>query len=303
MSPLDSTMPALLSLTTAIGMACLMVGLWLALRRILAGPVVARQAGLRHATPGPSRWRDLVGGLMQSRSEEARAAQRKMLMQAGLDGPNALFYLALAKLVLALLLALICAVVMTLDWVQLRLSPTRQGVVILLVAVIGFILPSILVRNAADRYIDRIARALPDALDLMLVCVEAGQSLDQALVRVARAMHGIHPDLAERFAATAEALKAGEDRRAAFDRLAWSTDNADLKSFAAVVLQASAMGTPVAETFRVYSADQRDRRYRRVEEQANMLPTKMTLGTMVLTVPPLLLLLLTPAMYRILNSF
>jgi len=116
-------------------------------------------------------------------------------------------------------------------------------------------------------------------------------------------MKRIHPELAERFAATSEALKAGEDRADAFARLAYVTDNLDLQSFAAVVLQASSMGTPISDTFRIYAEEQRERRFSRIEEKANMLPTKMTLGTMVFTVPSLLLLLLTPAVYSILQSF
>lgn len=84
--------------------------------------------------------------------------------------------------------------------------------------------------------------------------------------------------------------------------LAQVTDNSDLRQYATLVLQSSTLGTPMAHTLRVFSADLRDRRIRRVEERANVLPTKMTLGTMMFTVPPLLVLLMTPAIYRLITA-
>lgn len=242
----------------------------------------------------------LLSGNGDSAKQEHR---RKRLFQAGFSGPGVLYQYSFVKLLSGLTAAII-AVCMLIGLSILSNFPTDRWLLFCAFGfLMGYTLPSLLVRRLAQRYVDRIARDLPDALDLMLVCVEAGQSLDQSLTRVARSMKRIHPELAERFAATSEALKAGEDRADAFARLAYVTDNLDLQSFAAVVLQASSMGTPISDTFRIYAEEQRERRFSRIEEKANMLPTKMTLGTMVFTVPSLLLLLLTPAVYSILQSF
>lgn len=230
-------------------------------------------------------------------------AVRRRLFQAGFVGPQSLYLFALAKLGGAVTALVIMGAVIAAFPAFRAAEPLQWLTFLVLAFIIGYALPGVLVASWARRYVDRIAKGLPDALDLMLVCVEAGQSLDLSLVRVSRLMRDLHPELAERFSATADALKAGEDRASAFKRLATETENPDLEDFARVILQSSAMGTPVAETFRVFAAELRNKRMRQVEEQANVLPTKMTLGTMMFTVPPFLLLMLAPAVYTILTSF
>lgn len=296
----DDLTPILLSVLLAAGILCLMFGLFLHVEPRLAAGRGGLKAQLRRSQ-SEGKW--LFGRLLESGSESSREAIRKTLIQAGFDHPSAPLFLSVSRILSSIILAALSASVLMQEVIPVDVSPRSQKMIFVLMAIIGYVLPGLAVKKAAEQYVDRIAKALPDALDLMLVCVEAGQSLDQALVRVSRSLYGIHPELAERFSATAEAIKAGEDRRGAFDKMAYMTDNADLKAFAAVVLQSAGMGTPVSEVFRVYSADQRDRRIRKIEEKANILPTKLTLGTMMLTVPPLLLLLLTPAVYSILQSF
>ena len=241
--------------------------------------------------------------LLGENDAKRQEALRRRLFQAGFTGPQTPYLFALSKLGTGGVgIVVMGAVLATFPAFQAG-GPLQWLTFFVLAFIIGFSLPGVLVSSWAQRYVDRIAKGLPDALDLMLVCVEAGQSLDMSLVRVSRLMRDLHPELAERFSATADALKAGEDRASAFERLATETENPDLEAFARVVLQSSAMGTPVADTFRVFAAELRTRRMRRIEEQANVLPTKMTLGTMLFTVPPFLLLMLAPAVYTILTSF
>lgn len=241
--------------------------------------------------------------LFEEKDSVARAELVKKLAQAGFPGPRAPFLFVFSKL----FVGMVVSVAVVIFFLMLPNASVQGGLQWLIILSLGFLvgysLPGVIVESRAQRYVERIAKGLPDALDLMLVCVEAGQSIDMSLVRVARSLHRLHPDLSERFAATAEALRAGDDRASAFERLAYDTDSAELKSFGRAILQASSMGTPVAETFRVFSTDQRQRRIKKVEEYANILPTKLTLGTMFFTVPPFLLLLLTPALYSISKSF
>lgn len=241
--------------------------------------------------------------LFEEKDNVARAELVKKLAQAGFPGSRAPFLFVFSKL----FVGMVVSIAVVIFFLMLPNASVQGGLQWLIILSLGFLvgysLPGVIVESRAQRYVERIAKGLPDALDLMLVCVEAGQSIDMSLVRVARSLHRLHPDLSERFAATAEALRAGDDRASAFERLAYDTDSAELKSFGRAILQASSMGTPVAETFRVFSTDQRQRRIKKVEEYANILPTKLTLGTMFFTVPPFLLLLLTPALYSISKSF
>lgn len=167
---------------------------------------------------------------------------------------------------------------------------------------VGYFLPTMVVDKRRSGWKRRIELAVPDAMDFMLVCVEAGQSVDLAAARVGVELEPIHPDLAMRFGDLTKELAAGASREEAFANLATVTDNRDLRQFGTLVVQSSVLGTPMAHSLRVFASDIRDRRIRSVEEKASVLPTKMTLGTMMFTVPPLLILLMTPAIYRLLNT-
>jgi len=289
-----------LAVLLALGVGTLLIAFGL---MFIGGQAALPGRSLSKASNNSSFLHTAVLRLLGENDAKRQDAARRRLFQAGFAGPQALYLFAVAKLGGGAIAFVIMGAVIA-AFPEFRAADPLQWLAFLSLAfVIGYSLPGVLVDSWAKRYVDRIAKGLPDALDLMLVCVEAGQSLDLSLVRVSRLMRELHPELAERFSATADALKAGEDRASAFERLATETENSDLQAFARVILQSSAMGTPVAETFRVFAAELRNRRMRQVEEQANVLPTKMTLGTMLFTVPPFLLLMLAPAVYTILTSF
>lgn len=226
-------------------------------------------------------------------------AEARILAQAGFDHPLAVTTFYAVKLAAAAVFAV------TGFWfsVMSGLSPGQPFLFNTLAAGVagglGFWLPSFVVEKRRAAWRRRIEIAIPDALDFMLVCVEAGQSLDLAAQRVALELEAVHPDLALRFQVLTKSLAAGAERQDAFNHLAQSSENDDLRQFATLVVQSATMGTPVAHSLRVFAADLRDRRVRKVEEKAAVLPTKMSLGTMMFTVPPLLILLLAPSVYRI----
>ncbi len=178
------------------------------------------------------------------------------------------------------------------------LLPARLGLLVVGFGV-GYLLPVKLLQQRVRAYRVRIDRAVPDALDLMQICVDAGQSLDQAFLRIARELAPVHPELASHFAWSSEAIAAGLERQEALLKIAQETGNEDLRLLAMTVVQAAKLGTPISRTLRVFGDDLRDRHVRKIEERTSVLPTKMTLGTMFFTVPPLLILLLTPAIVRI----
>ncbi len=134
---------------------------------------------------------------------------------------------------------------------------------------------------------------------MMLVCVEAGQSLDQSIIRVSREIRAGYPALADEYQTVAQELKAGKDRIQVLRDMSERAGVPDVSSFVTVLIQSASFGTSIADALRVYAAEMRDKRVMRAEEKANTLPTKMTLATMMLTVPPLLIILIGPSVYGI----
>jgi tight adherence protein C len=129
----------------------------------------------------------------------------------------------------------------------------------------------------------------------MLVCVEAGQSLDQAIVRVASEMKSSYPEISQEFEVVAYEMKAGKDKDTVLRDFGTRCGVQDVRAFVTVMIQSATFGTSIAEALRVYAGEMRDKRVMRAEEAANKLPTKMTLVTMMLTVPPLLVILVGPS--------
>lgn len=153
-------------------------------------------------------------------------------------------------------------------------------------------------RRQAGRQ-EAITNGFPDSLDMMLVCVEAGQSLDQSILRVSAELKSGFPELSHEFEVVSHELKAGKDKASVLKDMADRAGVQDIRSFVTVLVQSQQFGTSIAEALRVYASEMRDKRVMRAEEAANKLPTKMTLATMMLTVPPLLIILIGPSIYSI----
>jgi len=137
---------------------------------------------------------------------------------------------------------------------------------------------------------------------MILVCIEGGQSLDQAMARVGEEMATSAGPLAQEFALVTHEFRAGKDRILVLRDFAARCAVSDVSSFVTVLIQSTAFGTSIAQALRVYAAEMRDKRLMRAEEKANVLPTKLTLGTMMFTVPPLILILVGPSFIMILRA-
>ena len=166
----------------------------------------------------------------------------------------------------------------------------------------GYYIPQYWVQRRLQTRQSEIVSGFPDALDMMLVCVEAGQSLDQSIIRVAKESAAGYPALAEEFEMVAHEVKAGKERVMVLKDMSERVGIADVSSFVTTLVQSATFGTSIAEALRVYSAEMRDKRVMRAEEKANTLPTKLTLGTMMFTLPPLLIILIGPAVHGIAKS-
>lgn len=239
---------------------------------------------------------------LEPQDEEELSAVRTKLMQAGYKSPSAvrLYYFAQFALGLGLLTAGGLWL-----WVSRNGNIDTNGFIKFALApcVIGYMAPKYWVTRRQAERSEEIAQGFPDSLDMMLVCVEAGQSLDQAIVRVAAELRTGFPALAEEYEIVAHQMKAGKDKTTVLRDLAARVDNDDVSSFVTVLIQSQAYGTPISEALRVYAGEMRDKRVMRAEEKANTLPTKLTLTTMMLTVPPLLVILLSPSLIDISQAF
>lgn len=163
----------------------------------------------------------------------------------------------------------------------------------------GYYGPSYWVDKRREKRQNEILDGFPDALDLMLVCIEAGQSLDQAIQRVAKEIAPSAPALSEEFTMVSNEMRAGKDRATVLKDMSERCDIQDISAFATVMIQSATFGTSLGDALRVYASEMRDKRVTRAEEKANTLPTKMTLCTMMFTVPPLLIIMVGPSVYSI----
>lgn len=236
---------------------------------------------------------------LEPQSAEELSASRLRMMRAGYRSKNAVRIFHFSQLVLgigALLIGTIYALIQS----QIAPLSTQQMLLYtLLPGAVGYYLPKYWVDKRLQERQTEITQGFPDALDMMLVCVEAGQSLDQSILRVARESRAGYPALAEEFEIVANEVKAGKERVTVLKDMSERVGIADVTSFVTTLVQSATFGTSIAEALRVYSAEMRDKRVMRAEEKANTLPTKLTLGTMLFTVPPLLIILIGPSIYGI----
>jgi len=250
---------------------------------------------------GNDKLEKFAGFLEPQTAEEMSEAMMRMT-RAGYRGKNAVrtFHAAQFALGIAFLALGVAYSFLTSTG---EVSTTTLLMSVLLPGGFGYYLPKYWVERRIQVRREEIQNGFPDALDLLLVCVEAGQSLDQGIIRVSKELAQGYPALAEEFAMIAHEIKAGKDKiqvlRGFGDRVAVP----DVNSFVTVMIQSQTFGTSIADALRVYASDMRDKRVMRAEEAANKIPTKMTLGTMMFTVPPLLIILVGPSVHDMLDTF
>lgn len=231
---------------------------------------------------------------------EAMSKTRTMLIRAGYPQRDAARTLVAAQILMGLgSLVLGGAYVVFLAGDMTLLQKVGYA---LIPGAIGYYGPRYWIQKRVAKRQEEIQDGFPDALDLLLVCVEAGQSLDQSIIRMAKEIEPSYPALAGEFLMVSQEMKAGKDRPEVLRSMADRCDIKDITSFVTVLIQSSSFGTSIADALRVYASEMRDKRVMRAEEKANVLPTKLTVGTMLFCLPPLLIILIGPSLHGIAES-
>ncbi len=222
---------------------------------------------------------------------------RVRFMQAGLRDASWPVIFFAAKTVLALLLPGLFVVYQGITSVELTLN--TQVLILLLLASIGYYLPNMVLSSAMRRRQRELMEALPDALDLMLVCVEAGLGLDAAMNRAAGEIGLRSEALADELNLVALELRMGVKREHALRNLAVRSGVDDISSFVAMLVQSDRFGTNVADALRVQAETMRTHRRLRAEETAAKIPLKLLFPLIFFIFPSLMLVLMGPAMISI----
>ena len=228
---------------------------------------------------------------------EAHRLQKK-LMQAGYRSPNApVVFRALQLGVLFGYPAFVLLVGVAIA------RPFDQLLIPVLVAFVkGFFLPRLWLNRAVKRRQQRVRWGLADALDLMVVSIEAGLGLNAALVRVGEELKHVHPDISEEFELTNLEIRVGRDRDEALRNLAERTGVEDLRSLVAMLIQADRFGTSIARAVRVYSDSLRTKRRQRAEQAAQKAAVKLLLPLACFLFPTLFIVILGPAALNLIDT-
>ncbi len=241
-------------------------------------------------------------GFLEPKDEETMTTARLTMLRAGYKGKNSVRMFHFAQLVLGIgFLAVGMTYAIVLSSTQ-EVSTQFMAIATIGPGGAGYYLPQYWVKRRVQQRRDVIVSGFPDALDLMLVCIEAGQSLDQSINRLAVESRAGYPALAEEFDMVAQQIKAGKERVQVLKDMSDRVGVPDISSFVTTLVQSATFGTSIADALRVYSIEMRDKRVMRAEEKANTLPTKLTLGTMLFTLPPLLIILIGPSIAGIVKN-
>jgi tight adherence protein C len=261
-----------------------------------------RRAKLVQKNETADRLRAFLSSLRMLQDEQLKAAQHKLL-QAGIRKKEWAVAVIFGRLVLPIVFGGLMIVYVYLldgfpDWSALK----RYGLVASTL-VLAYKTPDLFLKNKINKRSDAIRKGLPDALDLLVICAEAGLTVDAAFNRVSRELGKAYPELGEEFALTAIELGFLTDRRQAFENLAMRIDLDAVRGVVTTMIQTEKYGTPLASALRVLSGEFRNERMMRAEEKAARLPAIMTVPLILFILPVLFVVILGPAACSLNDSF
>jgi len=235
-----------------------------------------------------------IGRAVAGSPEAAPSKYRQRLLWAGYSEPRAVLLLIGAKVGLAILAGAGYFVYTTL---ALRVVPAPRLIAIsLILAVVGFFFPDFWLRNRIKARQREIVNTMPDVLDLLMVCVEAGMGFDAAVARVAEQPEGRHSPLHQEMLRMHLEVRAGRPRAEALRALGERTGVDDVKAMVTAFVQTEKLGTPLGKTLRIHADSARVKRRHRAEERAHLAPLKMLFPTVFFLMPAFFLVTLAPSL-------
>ncbi len=246
--------------------------------------------------------KETMEGMKVLQESQVKIIQQK-LAQAGFRNKEMAIVVLFARMVLPVVLGLIGVVIFYWtetfpDW-----GSTKRFMGFAALCVLGYKGPEIYLSNISGKRTKAIQKGLPDALDLLVICAEAGLTVDAAFNRVAKELGRAYPELGDEFALTAIELSFLTERRQAFENLAYRVDLDAVRGVVTTMVQTERYGTPLASALRVLSAEFRNERMMRAEEKAARLPAIMTVPLIMFILPVLFIVILGPAACSIADAF
>ena len=268
---------------------------------IVTGTAKKRASVIRKSET-TDRLRDTLSSLKVLQDSQLKAVQQK-LAQAGIRKKELAFVVLFARLVLPIVFGGIAALVLYVFRVYPDLSSIKKFVAFAAALGIGYKGPEIYIGNLIGKRTTAIRKGLPDALDLLVICAEAGLTIDAAFNRVAKELGRAYPELGDEFALTSIELSFLTERRHAFENFAYRVNLDSVRGVVTTMIQTERYGTPLASALRVLSAEFRNDRMMRAEEKAARLPAIMTVPLILFILPVLFVVILGPAACQISDNF
>lgn len=264
-------------------------------------------AGSGNSTSGDDgdfmvRWLEPVGGIIMPDNDWQQSTLQKELVLAGYRHPSAIYVLLSCKLILALATPLAVSMAFMSTGNGAFLMEALGLLLVALLSFIGFMLPDYVLARTARKRRDHFTEAFPDALDMLVVCVEAGLGLDAAINRVARELRISYPMLAQELELTSAETRAGKGRIEALRAMADRMDIEQAKSLVSLLIQAERYGTSIGSALRIYAEEMRVDRIQRAKTKAAKLPTQLLIPVVMFIFPALFLVVLGPAVISIFDN-
>ena len=225
---------------------------------------------------------------------------RDLLKMAGLRGQAPLVAYMFFRLIMPIIVTIV-ALFYIFVVINLQHPPIAKFGMALAAGYVGFYLPNVFLKNLVQKRQASIVQAFPDALDMLLICVQAGMSIEAAFGKVSKELASQSLELAEEFSLTTAELSYLQDRRVAFENLGKRTGIAGIKAVATALIQAERYGTPVGQALRVMAKENRDARMSEAEKKAAGLPPKLTVPMIVFFLPVLFVVILGPAILQVMK--
>jgi tight adherence protein C len=261
-----------------------------------------RRKSLTNKNHNADKVRGILSSFKMLQDDQIKKTQIR-LMQAGIRAKDLAFFIIFARFVLPVVLGIAAITLIYVINIFPAWGAFKKYAVVAGTLVLSYKAPDIWLKNKVTKRSNAIRKGLPDALDLLVICAEAGLTVDAAFQRVAKELGKAYPELGDEFGLTAIELGFLSERRQAFENFATRVDLEAVRGVVTTMIQTEKYGTPLASALRVLSAEFRNERMMRAEEKAARLPAIMTIPLILFILPTLFIVILGPAACSISDSF